>query len=295
MSEGDAMDPVTIGAAAKAVANTDKVAEAAAEESRWFFRKLFGPMAEVMGDHWADRLRERNMRRLREKTEARQREAEAKGIDPGVANPRVAAQVFEAAQYSEQEVVAEYLSGVLNSSRDSTGRSDTGVAWSGLISRLSSDQLKLHYVIYASVRRSLSQSSVKDANKLHGERVLLPLSAVIEVVDFDTPVAMSDAINGLMREGLIADEYGYGPTATVLEKLHRPGLSYAPSHALRVTLTVHGVRLFLWGLGAGDLMNDAYLDPTIVLEPVDAADMPSVVAPAGLIEDFETSTSTAEA
>ncbi len=281
------MDPVTIGAAAKAVASTDKMAGAAAEESRWFFRKLFGPMAEVMGEHWADRLRERNLRRLREKTEARQREAEKGGVDPGVANPRVASQVFEAAQYSDQEVVAEYLSGVLASSRDATGKSDNGVAWSGLVSRLSSDQLRLHYQIYASLRPVVIRASIKNMNGLHNRKVLMPLDAVYAQGGFASHAAFSDAIDGLMREGLIGEGYSYGPIATVQASLVTgQSIHYPLNTAMAVNLSVHGVRLFLWGLGAGSLLSEAYLDASLVLQPVDAAEMPPLVAPCGFIEDY---------
>lgn len=286
--EGDTLDPFVAGAVVRAGEFADKVSDSVAKETGSVLARLFGPSADVMGTHWADQLREKNLNRLLRKTEKRAKEAEEKGEDPGYANPRVASQVFEAAQYSDQEVVAEYLSGVLSSSRDATGQSDNGVSWSGLVSRLSSDQLKVHYMIYASVRTPAQANPPAKVNLLHLKEVVLPLDPIRLGGGFDSPVAFSDAVNGLMREGLIGDGYSYGPRESVFEE-HLKNHSVTYPHefaAFRLVLTIHGIRLFLWGVGAGGMANDAYIDSSLILQPVEADGMPSVVEPTGFLDDY---------
>lgn len=280
------MDPIS--AAASAGTQIAKVSGPLSDETAKatsnLLVRLFGPSADVIGANWADKLREKNLARLIGKTEKRAKLQQRARQDPGIANPRVASQAFASAEYSDSEVVAEYLSGVLASSRDATGRSDAGVAWSTLIARLSSDQLKLHYFIYASARQRAVQKSLSSPNELHNVGIVLDHDPFIGPADM-TMAQFGDAVDGLMREGLIGEGYRYGPATFLFEReLLRPGFAVHYPHAtgLRVRLTVHGVRLFVWGTGYGDKGIEAYADPSIDLSAVD--DPPPIVT-AFLVED----------
>lgn len=275
------MDPVVTGAVVKVGELTEKMAYSAANETGGVLVRLFGPMADVMGQHWADQLREKNLTRLMKKTEKRAKKEQDAGRDPGFANPRVASQVFESAQYSDSEVVAEYLSGVLASSRDASGKNDAGVAWSTVVSRLSSDQLRLHYVVYASARGVVQGMGLDHVNDAHNLEVVLPLGETIFANDLYPATRFADAVDGLMREGLIGDAYSYGPLESVFESERRSrpefGADLDLDDGLRIRLSIHGLRLFLWGNGAGHMEAKAYLDMTVPLELADDDNPPTLV------------------
>lgn len=268
------MEPLStaaVSAGVQAAKATDPFADEAAKAAGNLLTRLFGPSADVIGANWADRLRQRNMERLLKKTEKRAAKREEDGFDPGFANPRVASQVFASAEYADSEVVAEYLSGVLASSRDTSGTSDAGVAWSAVVSRLSSDQLRLHYLIYAGARNRVIKQGFSRPNEAHSVEIILPLTPVFDLAEM-TPVAFADAIDGLMREGLIGDGYSYGPASGLFERdtaRANQTVEYPHVDGIRVTMSVHGIRLFVWGNGAGDKGIDAYLDPLTTLAAVD--------------------------
>lgn len=260
------------GLGAQVAKETDAATSEAAKSARSLLTRLLGPSADVIGAHWAERLRERTLARLTDKTEKRAQLQRAAGQSPGIANARVVAEVFTSAQFSDSEVVAEYLSGVLASSRDAEGKNDAGVTWSSLISRLSTDQLKLHYFVYASARQRFIGKDLYSPHEVHNVEVVLDSEPFAAAADMSA-VEFSDAIDGLMREGLIGDSYRYGPSKFLFERERaRPNTSihYPNASGLRVRLTVHGVRLFTWGTGYGDRGIEAYADPSINLGAVDA-------------------------
>ncbi|WP_136053546.1 MULTISPECIES: hypothetical protein [unclassified Microbacterium] len=272
------MDPVStaaLGAASKAL--SDSSAEGTKVAANLITR-LFGPSADVIGENWADRLREGNLRRLLAKTEAREAAASARGEDPGFASTRVASQVFESAQFTDAAVVSEYLSGVLSSSRSPSGHDDAGVAWTSVVSRLSSDQLRLHYAIYASLRPLVLADPPERVSSLHSRDVVLDLRELRQLSAEDDYERFADAVDGLVRENLIDGHYSYGPREKVFEQeLQHNNVAFLSAFVIKTALTVHGIRLFLWGNGSGRLGVDAYADPNVDLSAVDPDEMPSLV------------------
>lgn len=264
------MDSVSVGAASSASKTLDATSAEAAKVANNLLTRLLGPSADLVGAQWAEALRQKNLERLLRKTEKR---AGATN-NPGIANPRLASQVFEAAQFADDEVVAEYLSGVLASSRDTEGRNDSGVGWSALVNRMSSDQLKLHYLVYASTRSSLIDFGPENANALNEEELLLDLNAILANMRIETSDGINrfaDALDGLMREGLIDDTYAYGPIDSITESRGKHGkyLHTPIKFGLHVGATIHGIRLFLWGMGLGRGSVDQYLDGAVVMEPAE--------------------------
>tara|TARA_R110002020_G_scaffold39986_4_gene118267 strand:+ start:3121 stop:3609 length:489 start_codon:yes stop_codon:yes gene_type:complete len=137
-------DPIdAIVAAAGAAKATDPIATEAAKAGTALWMKVLGPPAEAIGDH----LRARIESWSEDALAARVLKKAAKKVDPtvpGAVPPRVAADVFDKAQWAEDEFLAEYLSGVLASSRTRDGKDDSGVGWTALVGRLSADQLRMH-------------------------------------------------------------------------------------------------------------------------------------------------------
>jgi len=262
------MDPITLGAGAL-VRAADSTAQEAGKLSANLLGRLLGPSADVIGEDWAQRLRQRNLARLLAKADKRTDGSP----EPGYTTPRVAAAAFESAQYADDEIVSEYLSGVLASSRAPDGGTDAGVPWASLISRLSSDQLRLHFLVYSSARSPLiadvltSTATIRgdEVNSIHGQDILLPLDELVDRMQLGAQVntRFSDAIDGLMREDLISSSYSYGELAHVeSSSVKHGGRLDAPfDRGLRVGVTIHGIRLFIWGLGRGGSNVNEYLSP----------------------------------
>jgi hypothetical protein len=277
------MEPVGMTAVAASLGADAVVAEGAQVGGR-LLERLLGESVDVIGSQWAEGLRQKNLQRLLKKTEAR-----ASSANPGTVPPRLASQVFEAAQYADEELMAEYFSGVPASARNGNGGNDGGVSWSALISRLSSDQVRLHYLIYSTMRKYAFDSEFELSNKLHDKKVLLPLDEILQACDFDSDHAnrFADAVDGLMREGLIATGYSYGPLEGVQEEYPKDKVLVAPfKSAIRIALTVHGVRLFVWGSGHGQGGVDQYLNPSAEMNLVDADASPFIISRGGFYNDF---------
>src|SRR5205823_2957980 len=73
---------------------------------------------------------------------------------PGSVSPRVLKHIIDEGAFCEDEMVAEYLGGILASSRQADGRDDRGVCFLNDIKSLSSYQVRTHYLIYSGITLS---------------------------------------------------------------------------------------------------------------------------------------------
>lgn len=283
------MDPILTAAA---VQGSSAVAKSTGEATGGLVKQALGPAAEALGRHWGQLAEERlGARRLAIKAK---RTREELGRTDGY-SLRVTAQAVDAVAYSDDEMVTEYLSGVIASA--SGPADDRGVSWTSLISRLSADQLCLHYVLYSTARPLFAQQGYESATEVHRKFVLTPLDEVFASVGAGRPdlggQRFQDALHGLMREGLVAEGYSYGPVSGLSDFEH----SYkAKTHDLRAPFdagigwgaTVHGVELFLWGLGHGADSSDIYLsaDVPLTITEDEAMTPPPVVQGTGLFSSF---------
>ena len=117
-----------------------KAADAVAEESGKVFStlmiKMLGPSADEIGEalrRWTS-YRVRNVKRIAAVADRR-----AQGRE-GVVPPRLAHTVLEEGSYCDDELMAEYLGGVLAGGRTPSGRDDRAVTWSKLITSMSTLQ-----------------------------------------------------------------------------------------------------------------------------------------------------------
>ena len=110
------------------------------------------------------------------------------------------------------------------------------------------------------------------ANWLHMKRVILPQQELMKRMGEGlSAVRFSNAVNGLMREGLIAETYAYGPNKGVAESdfPKGSGLDVPYDRSLKVGVSIQGMRLYMWGLGMGHLALDLYIDPDLAITTVD--------------------------
>jgi hypothetical protein len=192
-----------------------------------------------MGDDLLAKYKNRNVQKVADLAANKGR-----GED-GSIPPRVGGAVFDAASFAEDELVAEYLSGVLASSRSPDGKDDTGVSWAALVARLSSDQLKLHYLLYSSAAFHLRNVDLTSLDVLTGAQLYMPLEPVIEMLT--EAGRFNEAVMNLVREGLVGGSYEVQVDAEELSPDRAipegPGMLYYP--------TPSGAALYLWGVGLG--------------------------------------------
>ena len=179
--------------------------------------RLLGPTTEYLGTNlqqWTARRAE-NIRRVFQKA------ADKLGPDlekDGAVPPRVLKGILEEGQFADDELVAEYLAGVLASSRTSDARDDRGAALTALVGRLSTYQLRAHYVMYATARRALVGDDINLG--MEAERRVRPMflsyrwifaaCGLTQDEADDFAAINSHIISGLVREQLIEEHYAYG-------------------------------------------------------------------------------------
>ncbi len=105
----------------------------------WALKDLTRPTLQEMGLDLRDVYK--NLKKIAQKA------VEKKKKD-GISNKRVALEVLRSGAITDSEICAEYFGGILASSMSEDGKDDSGVYYLDVIKSLSSNQLKLHYIIY---------------------------------------------------------------------------------------------------------------------------------------------------
>jgi hypothetical protein len=239
--------------------------------------RLLGPTADLMGDQLQQWYGGKYVGRV-----ARRAEQKANTGTAGSIPMRVAAEVFEKAQWAEDEFVAEYLSGVLATARTPEGRDDRAISWTALVGRLSADQLRLHYILYRGIRL-LSMHQEWDAlSSAFEESVVLGYSELLPALgipsDDEGVARLLDAVYGLSAEGLIAEYLSHGGPEYMEKNKPNHNFPKDVGDLLLVKGTTRGAALFLQAHGLGKEWAGALLDPdeNLVLEWPEGTDVPLV-------------------
>jgi len=110
--------------------------------------KILGPTADYLGDglkSWTEKGA-KNIGRIFRNAESRLGDSINK---PGAVPPRILKEILDVGQFCDDELTAEYLGGVLASSRTLFGSDDRGITFLALTSQLSSFQIRFHYICYS--------------------------------------------------------------------------------------------------------------------------------------------------
>jgi len=219
--------------------------------------RLFGPTT----DEIAEALRRATaymLRNVGRVTENANKKTSKELLDSGEIPFRAAMKILEEATTAEDDVLVEYVGGVLASSRSPSGRDDRGVVLAALISRLSADDLRAHYIYYSTVVALLRGTDVRvyDLGDLTGRgSVFIPWAEFDRLMgttrNSDADTVFSSTIYSLKREGLI--EFS---RAGNVEHL-RTELPDVAEDGVIVQPTVPGIQLYLWVLGRGQMSADA--------------------------------------
>lgn len=254
-------DPVSavtaIASVAKGLDPESKTAELAV--SLW--GKVLGPPAEALGQHLGRKVEQWSQ----SKGASRVLELAAQKADtsiPGSVPPRAAAAVLDAAEFSDDEFVAEYLSGVLAGGRSIEGTDDSGVAWAALVARLPSDALKMHYIVYSILRRNMAGKEIGVVHtwcKRHIVFSYLDLGLATDFIFGQHTDRIVNALYVLQREGLIG-ELTHGSADHLVGDPYRNYELPRLGDVVIATTTIQGIQLFLQGHGYSGAWASAIAD-----------------------------------
>ena len=237
----------------------------AAKATGGLLSRVLGPSADELGEALRSytAFRVANVNRIATKAEQKQEGA-------GTVPPRVAHRLLEEGSFSDDELMAEYLSGVLAGSRSPDGRDDRAIVWSELVAGMSSLQLRAHFLLYREWARLLQgrrdvQLSL-DVGRTQA-RLVVPLAPFLVLLagdsDVDMGVALAHSIPGLVRLGLIGNNYHWGSSES-------SGISNPPfSNLLRVEPSSAGIELYGLALGLSDISPQTFAQLATPLEGVD--------------------------
>lgn len=223
--------------------------------------KILGPTAEYLGQglkSWTEKAGA-NLGRIFQVASQRL----GNQIDsPGSVPPRVLKGILDEGSFCEDEVGAEYFGGVLASARSGTSRDDRGAGFIALIGRLSTYQIRGHFLLYRLLKLLFdgSEHSVTTGEGRQALSIFIPspaFAAGMEMTEKEEySIVLSHTIVGLAGESLLGDRYHFGPA----EYLRKNGVPDAPeSGGIIVQPSTLGAELFLWAHGLGNVHTGRFL------------------------------------
>lgn len=238
--------------------------------------RILGPTADYLGTElqsWVEKRRE-NVTRIFNKADKLLGD---KGDKDGAVPPRVLRQIVEEGSYCEEDLTADYFAGVLASSRTEVSRDDRGAAFAHLISRLTSYEIRAHYILYGTVKKIFDGSGLSPVDPSAPDKlqVCVPMGPFVEAMDFSPreplEAILAHSVFGLERERLIGGRFAYGDEGGV-----RWMYPDAKGQNLIFQPIPSGIELFLWAHGAGDVPAANFLKPEVQL-----SSSASIVLPVG--------------
>lgn len=228
-------------------------------------QKLLGPTADYLGGG----LRDFTQRRF-ENVGAIFKNAERKLGDransPGTVPPKVLKEIINEGSFNDDALAAEYFGGILASSRTEHGRDDRGARIAKLVDRLSTYQLRAHYLIYSSVKHLFASASLPFNNEGRSKmKIYLPFAPYATAMDFDKnelrqgTQLLSHVFWGLHSENLLGD-WSYGPKEALIKQF--PGAD-DDSGGIICEPSALGCELYLYAFGAADQPLEFIFDPAL--------------------------------
>jgi hypothetical protein len=232
--------------------------------------KILGPTADYIGQELRN-YTEKGAKNLKNIFTIAEKKLGPDINQPGRVPPKVLKGILTEGYFCEDQIGAEYFGGVLASSRSEVGRDDRGTYFISLLGRMSTYQIRAHYIFYSTFRR-LYQGINKNLG-LEEERekmkIFIPIKSFFEGMLFMSGEDMSSIIphimNGLRKEELIGITWLSAPSSLIKEKLgievNSDGIFFVPSAI--------GCELFIWAYGLGRKANFRdILNSTIPIEPL---------------------------
>lgn len=215
--------------------------------------KILGPTSEYIGEQikeWAEK-KVQNTANIFKNAEKKLGESINSA---GTVSPKVLKGILEDGAWCEEELQVEYFGGVLASSRSGISRDDRGAYFTSLISRLTTYQLRTHYLLYMCLKNNFDGMKMnvghnEDRNKM---QMFIPMATYIKAMDFtdeelpNLANLMSHTMFGLVKEDIIGQHFNYG-NVDYLKKFYKE----APTTGILFNPTSLGVELMMWAYGYG--------------------------------------------
>ena len=166
-------------------------------------------------------------------------------------------EIYLNSAFYDGEIYSEYFGGVLASAK-LHNRNDIGQSILKTITRLSSYDLRLHYIFYMSLRKKFLGKKIHLGDSTYSQLCGIYISKKcmdIAMSFSDEEIEYSDIIydtvlRNLSRENLISEPYSYAKKGFKIDDIAMPedGLYLIPSNL--------GATLLLWGMGYGMTSTD---------------------------------------
>lgn len=222
--------------------------------------KILGPTSEYIGDSLCDFTKKR-VQNIASIFNIAARNLDSDIESPGSVHPKILRQVVDEGSFCDDPIALEYFGGVLASSRTESGKDDRGASLMKQISRLTTYQLRSHYLFYSQIRKAYlgCHTGLQARNELPNLAISLPIRSFT---------------SGL---GLTASEDAFSITVHVLSGLSKEMLMGEPiefwdeyTQALLLdnivaVPTLSGIELFLWAHGCGHVKPTKWLREKILL------------------------------
>lgn len=177
--------------------------------------------------------------------------------------PRILKNILSEGSFCEDRLTAEYFGGVLASSRTPTGRDDRGATWAALLGRLSTYEIRTHYLIYRAIRVVFQQMdykfNIEDRSKL---QIFIPHSSYLKIMEFSVlelkriGQILDHTFFGLAKEDII-ENFLFGSAEGV--KKHYPEFVNIEESGIVITPSKFGVLFYLWAHGLGQVDSEDFL------------------------------------
>ena len=257
-------DPITIGTALVKAATADS--PGSGNETTSLLKRLLLPPV----DEFAEALRRsvayrtRNFGRIVDKAERKSHNHR----NSGLVSQRVAYVLLEEGSLCDDELMAEYLGGLLAGSRSADGRDDRAVAWCQIVNSMSWLQVRAHFILYREwaarlhglISLQLGMGTVRDRCQMDLELNEFT-SILINATDINPDDSIQDSILGLAWLGLIEDQYATGHRSSHILVRDSPF-----EELIRVQPTVRGLELYGWAQGLPGLSMDDFVTKATVFD-----------------------------
>lgn len=258
-------------------ANTGLTVLGASIGSAKIIEKVLGPTADYLGNGLKDFTQRRvdNVARIFKLASKFLGDSPPEGDS---VHPRVLRDVLDNGSYTDDELVASYYGGILASSRSGVSRDDRGTAFTALVGRLTTYQLRAHYIFYRAINElySTTNRNMLNSSQRADCTTFIPasdyLSAMQSQPEEGEEALVTHVLFGLHRETLIENQFSFGPQEHLKSQFpeaSESGLLFQPS-AL-------GIELFLWATGNSHSRINAITSAVLALSDISIPPCPNAM------------------
>lgn len=232
--------------------------------------KILGPSAEYIGEQlksWTQKKVE-NLSNIFTNAENKLGD---RINEEGSVSPKVLKEVLDEGAWCEERLQTEYFGGVLASSRTGISRDDRGAYFAKLISRLSSYQLRLHYMIYHNIRHLFlgKEFNVGLPEERRKMEIYVSITSYFQSMDFEKEEIdnwnsiLIHSIWGLDKDNLIST-FSYGGVDHLKDKY-----SDVKEYGFIIQPSQLGIELYLWAYGLGISSCETIFKPSVKIDPIE--------------------------